>query len=74
MCLASSPYLRRDSGVFEAVKIRKSGFPFRLKHAPFVERYGCIMDREGAKNGTMADCKKITSHAKLPDDNVRCTS
>jgi myosin heavy subunit len=28
------------SGVFEAVSIRKQGFPFRLKHDVFAKRYG----------------------------------
>jgi len=30
------------AGVFEAVKIRKSGFPFRLLHKSFVARYRCL--------------------------------
>jgi len=30
------------AGVFEAVKIRKSGFPFRLNHRAFVARYRCL--------------------------------
>jgi len=29
----------RYSGVFEAVQIRKSGFPFRLTHVDFFKRY-----------------------------------
>ena len=33
------------SGVFEAVKIRKQGFPFRLLHREFWLRYKCIMPR-----------------------------
>jgi hypothetical protein len=30
------------AGVFEAVKIRKSGYPFRLLHKSFVARYRCL--------------------------------
>ena len=30
------------AGVFEAVKIRKSGYPFRLSHRAFVARYRCL--------------------------------
>jgi len=30
------------SGVFEAVEIRKTGFPFRLFHEEFVAKYRCI--------------------------------
>ena len=31
------------AGVFEAVKIRKNGYPFRFKHERFVQWYKCIM-------------------------------
>ena len=33
----------RNSGILEAVKIRKSGFPFRLKHEDFVKRYKAVV-------------------------------
>jgi len=35
----------RYSGVFEAVRIRKQGFPFRYKYERFVERYKCVLMR-----------------------------
>ena len=38
MCLQQLRY----AGVFEAVAIRKQGFPFRYNHADFVKRYGFI--------------------------------
>ena len=41
MCIAQLRY----SGVFEAVKIRKTGYPFRLTHKQFVARYRCILSR-----------------------------
>ncbi|GAB5354935.1 hypothetical protein AAMO2058_000162200 [Amorphochlora amoebiformis] len=34
------------SGVFEAVKIRKSGFPFRHTHGGFYRRYRCSLGRD----------------------------
>lgn len=34
------------SGVFEVVKIQQSGFPFRLKHAVFENRYRCLVRKE----------------------------
>jgi len=34
------------SGIFEAVRIRQSGFPMRLLHAEFLERYGRLMPKE----------------------------
>eukprot|EP00466_Bigelowiella_natans_P015699 jgi/Bigna1/127316/aug1.4_g2024 len=33
----------RNSGVFEAVKIRKAGFPFRFTHREFFRRFKCTM-------------------------------
>lgn len=33
----------RYSGVFEAVRIRKQGFPFRYVYGRFVERYKCVL-------------------------------
>lgn len=60
------------SGVFEAVKIRKGGFPFRLKHVEFVTRYKCILeeDKVGCSSGKRG-CQDIVNHLKLNRDNVR---
>ena len=48
MCIEQLRY----SGVFEAVEIRKTGFPFRLTHKQFVARFRCLIqtrpDAEGA--------------------------
>jgi len=38
----------RYSGVFEAVRIRKQGYPFRYTYERFVDRYKCLM-LDGAK-------------------------
>ncbi|CAN0226566.1 unnamed protein product, partial [Ectocarpus fasciculatus] len=38
MCIEQLTY----AGVFEAVQIRKSGFPFRLPHRRFANRYRCL--------------------------------
>ena len=61
----------RYSGVFEAVKIRKSGFPFRQKHAAFMERYGCTIGKENMLRGSAADCKNLAAQIKLPTENVK---
>ena len=34
------------SGVFEAVTIRKCGYPFRLPNLQFLNRYRCILSKE----------------------------
>lgn len=34
------------AGVFEAVQIRKSGYPFRLPHRRFANRYRCLAYKE----------------------------
>ena len=39
----------RCSGVFEAVEIRKQGFPFRLHHNLFYNRYVPIYSRNGSE-------------------------
>jgi myosin heavy subunit len=47
------------SGVFEAVKIQRSGFPFRMKHHDFVRRYHMLTlnarSRAGAGAAATAD-------------------
>lgn len=45
LCLEQLTY----SGVFEAVKIRKLGYPFRYTHKMFVHRYKCIMINDEGK-------------------------
>jgi ABC-type oligopeptide transport system ATPase subunit len=45
------------SGVFEAVAIRKKGFPFRLKHKEFLERYKVIVPNANAPADVIKDFK-----------------
>eukprot|EP00484_Ammonia_sp_Unknown_P018101 CAMPEP_0197028252 /NCGR_PEP_ID=MMETSP1384-20130603/7978_1 /TAXON_ID=29189 /ORGANISM="Ammonia sp." /LENGTH=1466 /DNA_ID=CAMNT_0042457223 /DNA_START=22 /DNA_END=4422 /DNA_ORIENTATION=+ len=60
------------SGVFEAVKIRKGGFPFRLKHQEFVNRYKCILEEDKTSCGSgKQGCKDICKHLNLKQDNIR---
>lgn len=47
MCLEQLTY----AGVFEAVQIRKTGYPFRLSHERFAQRYCYLLKR---KYGTVA--------------------
>lgn len=42
MCMEQLTY----AGVFEAVQIRKSGYPFRLPHRRFANRYRCLAYKE----------------------------
>eukprot|EP00602_Paraphysomonas_sp_CaronLab_P010658 CAMPEP_0185037120 /NCGR_PEP_ID=MMETSP1103-20130426/31086_1 /TAXON_ID=36769 /ORGANISM="Paraphysomonas bandaiensis, Strain Caron Lab Isolate" /LENGTH=1566 /DNA_ID=CAMNT_0027574947 /DNA_START=35 /DNA_END=4735 /DNA_ORIENTATION=+ len=42
MCLEQLTY----AGVFEAVQIRKTGYPFRLPHAEFVSRYHYLLKKK----------------------------
>lgn len=51
----------RYSGVFEAVKIRKQGYPFRYKHKAFVYRYRCITL---GKDGKWPPLKNIKGDSK----------
>ena len=53
----------RYSGVFEATKIRKTGYPFRYTFERFVEFYKCIMLQNG----------KWAQFRSAPDDHLgRC--
>jgi hypothetical protein len=58
------------SGVFEAVAIRKQGYPFRLSHSEFAERYSKICS--GVGGGAPRDvCAAVIKKLKLDPENVR---
>ena len=60
------------SGVFEAVRIRKAGFPFRLKHDNFATRYAVLFDEGKAPTGAVKErCTAIVNHMSLDKENVR---
>jgi myosin heavy subunit len=59
------------SGVFEAVAIRKQGFPFRLEHKAFVTRYAKLCGDGGVTGDLKEQCKKIIKHMKLNPTNVQ---
>lgn len=46
MCLQQLTY----SGVFEAITIRKQGFPFRFTHLEFVKRFKCLTPKKTYPN------------------------
>eukprot|EP00736_Rhodelphis_marinus_P004893 Rmarinus@m.6382 len=56
----------RCSGVFEAVQIRKKGYPFRFPHEYFFRRYSCVLSptvRDDAISKSLSDgCQAIVSH------------
>eukprot|EP00808_Paulinella_micropora_P021135 g79262.t1 len=57
------------SGVFEAVAIRKQGFPFRLTHKEFAERYACLNTMGGTSD--KAKCMAIKKEMKIDDENFQ---
>lgn len=57
------------AGVFDAVRIKKSGWPFRLSHEAFLDRYGEV--HGFSSTGTVSDCKKIVAKMKFSNENVR---
>ena len=67
------------SGVFEAVAIRKKGFPFRMPHKEFADRYGRVLKlTKGGSIGGAAPtgdarsiCEKVIKHEELPAEDVR---
>ena len=62
MCLQQLRY----AGVFEAVKIRQQGYPFRYSHEDFVKRYGFMRPEVAAANkgNHKACCKALLGALK----------
>ena len=53
------------AGVFEAIQIRKHGFPFRMTHHEFWQRYKCIFPHNHKWSGNVvADCKTLIGEMK----------
>ena len=48
----------RNAGVFEAVAIRKGGFPFRKTHEEFAEHYSCVAPKKRSSSH-LKTCKKL---------------
>lgn len=75
MCLDQLRY----SGVFEAVKIRKTGFPFRFTHQSFVSRFRPISLNDqfvsslksGGKGDDIAICREILAMEKIQKQNFK---
>lgn len=60
------------SGVFEAVQIRKSGFPFRWTHKQFFWRFKCVMPRETKFTQSMVENdKKLIAFMKQNTEEVQ---
>jgi hypothetical protein len=60
------------SGVYEATKIRKLGYPFRLSNQKFVDRYAVLFDNETAPGNNIKEkCMAIINHMKLNKDNIQ---
>lgn len=61
------------SGVFEAVAIRKQGFPFRLSHEQFTDRYSVIFTdgRKTFEGDKLEGCKKVLERMRLNPENVQ---
>jgi len=63
----------RNSGVFEAVKIRKAGYPFRYRHHEFFHRFSCTLPEYKGKwsNNHVANCKDIITNLGLNTDLIQ---
>ena len=57
------------SGVFEAVAIRKQGFPFRLAHQKFATHYESITNGQGST--IKEKCNAIINELNLNQENVQ---
>jgi hypothetical protein len=53
------------AGVFEAIQIRKQGYPFRLTHFDFFQRYKCIYPQSQRwSNNAIDNCKILLQEMK----------
>lgn len=57
--------------MFEAVAIRKQGFPFRLSHKEFAERYALIAGMDAGSAAPLKICKGIIDSMKFPAENIQ---
>jgi myosin heavy subunit len=63
MCLEQLQY----AGVFEAIQIRKHGFPFRLSHLDFFQRYKCVLPQNHPWTGNhVTDSQKLLAEMGIP--------
>jgi myosin heavy subunit len=60
------------SGVFEAVKIRKTGFPFRQQHQAFTDRYGVIFPNKSYQAGK-GGAQQLVNDLKLTSAKYSCS-
>jgi myosin heavy subunit len=61
----------RYSGVFEAVKIRKSGYPFRYTHVEFFKRFKCLRPKEAWDKDAKKNCAKLISLMQMDPAEVQ---
>jgi len=62
------------AGVFEAVTIRKQGFPFRLTHNEFFRRYKCLFKDKQWDNRVIENCKFLINSMGLDLTQVQIGS
>ena len=57
------------SGVFEAITIRKSGYPFRYTHHEFFQRYKCMVPKSYQWSNSVVDnCRVLIKHVKQENE------
>ena len=63
----------RNSGVFEAVKIRRAGFPFRYSHKEFQLRFACTMPEMNGRwtRSHIDNCQTLISEFGLDTKKVQ---
>ncbi|KAI5058537.1 hypothetical protein GOP47_0026707 [Adiantum capillus-veneris] len=59
----------RSCGVLEAVRIARAGYPTRLSHHKFANRYGCLLPQNSAMQGdALNKCVAILHQFNIPPE------
>ncbi|RWS20610.1 unconventional myosin-XV-like protein, partial [Leptotrombidium deliense] len=62
----------RFLGILETIKIRKLGFPIRIKYSNFLERYKCLIGSATSRNMSSKEiCKSILDRVVMCNDQYQ---
>ena len=57
----------RYTGMLETIRIRKSGYPVRIKYSSFVQRYGCVLKGRIPRGAPTKEVARVILDRNLQD-------